>query len=151
MATREMIGRARATRTVTKPAPVPEPAGLPPCEGRSARRMREMLTRVGDKWSVHVIAILGDGRTLRFGELQRSVEGISQRMLTVTLRSLERDGLVARTMHPEVPPRVEYVLTPLGATLLDTMKALLAWTETHVEEVDAARARYDALPPRATW
>ena len=100
---------------------------------------------------MHVIAILGGGRTLRFGELQRSVEGISQRMLTVTLRSLERDGLVKRTMHPEVPPRVEYVLTPLGGTLLDTMKALLAWTEAHVEDVDAARARYDAQPPRAIW
>jgi DNA-binding HxlR family transcriptional regulator len=151
MATREMIGRARAARTVAKAAPEPEKDQPPPCHGPAARRLREMLTRVGDKWSVHVIVVLGGGRTLRFSELQRSVEGISQRMLTVTLRSLERDGLVKRTMHPEVPPRVEYALTPLGRTLLDTMKALLAWTTSHIEEVDAARARYDAQPPRATW
>jgi DNA-binding HxlR family transcriptional regulator len=73
--------------------------------------------RVGDKWSVYVIHVLGEAGTLRFGELRRRVEGISQRMLTVTLRSLERDGLVSRAMYPEVPPRVEYSLTPLGTTL----------------------------------
>src|ERR1700704_133052 len=78
---------------------------------------REILARVGDKWSVYVIHVLGDAGTLRFNELRGEVEGISQRMLTVTLRGLERDGLVARTIYPEVPPRVEYALTRLGATL----------------------------------
>jgi DNA-binding HxlR family transcriptional regulator len=111
------------------------------------RRAREVLERVGDKWSVHVIVMLGYSPTMRFSELQRSVEGISQRMLTVTLRSLERDGLVRRTMYPEVPPRVEYAITPFGDTLLETMQALLEWSESHLEEIGAARARYDE-PPR---
>src|SRR5260370_42600261 len=78
---------------------------------------REMLARVGDKWSVYVIHVLDDAGTLRFNELRNEVEGISQRMLTVTLRGMERDGLVTRTVYPEGPPRVEQALTPLGATL----------------------------------
>jgi DNA-binding HxlR family transcriptional regulator len=104
-----------------------------------------MLDRIGDKWSIHVVVMLGYAPKLRFSELQRHVEGISQRMLTVTLRSLERDGLVSREMYPEVPPRVEYTLTPLGATLLETMKSLLIWSESYLDEIDRARARYDAL------
>jgi DNA-binding HxlR family transcriptional regulator len=105
---------------------------------------REVLARVGDKWSVYVIHVLGDARTLRFNELRSQVDGISQRMLTVTLRGLERDGMVSRTVHPEVPPRVEYTLTPLGATLRQLVKGLVAWSGAHVAEVDAARAAYDA-------
>src|ERR671924_609588 len=89
---------------------------------------REVLARVGDKWSVYVIHVLGDEQTLRFNELRSRVDGISQRMLTVTLRGLERDGLVARTIYPEVPPRVEYVLTPLGATLRELIRGLVAWS-----------------------
>jgi DNA-binding HxlR family transcriptional regulator len=110
---------------------------------------REILSRVGDKWSVYVIHVLGDARTLRFGELRSRVDGISQRMLTVTLRGLERDGLVARTVHAEVPPRVEYALTPLGTTLRQLMRGLVEWSAAHLEEVDAARARYDAQQRRA--
>jgi DNA-binding HxlR family transcriptional regulator len=106
-------------------------------------RAHEMLTRVGDKWSVHVIHVLSAEGTLRFGELLRRVPGISQRMLTVTLRGLERDGLVHRTMYPEVPPRVEYAVTPLGATLREIMRSLVVWSSAHLVEVDAARARYD--------
>ena len=110
---------------------------------------RDVLARVGDTWSVYVIHILGDARTLRFNELRKEVDGISQRMLTVTLRGLERDGLVARTVYPEVPPRVEYSLTPLGVTLRQILRGLVAWAGDHLEEVDAARAAYDALhgPP----
>jgi DNA-binding HxlR family transcriptional regulator len=110
---------------------------------RAHCRGRELLTRVGDKWSVHVIHVLGAAGTLRFSELRRRLDGISQRMLTVTLRGLERDGLLRRTMYPEVPPRVEYALTPLGATLRRIMRALIHWAEGHLVEVDAARARYD--------
>jgi DNA-binding HxlR family transcriptional regulator len=106
-------------------------------------RAHEMLARIGDKWSVYVIHVLGDAGTLRFSELLRRVESISQRMLTVTLRGLERDGLVTRVLHPEVPPRVEYSLTPLGATLRDVVRKLVAWSGAHLREVDAARARYD--------
>jgi DNA-binding HxlR family transcriptional regulator len=102
-----------------------------------------MLTRIGDKWSVPVIYLLGVGGTLRFGELLRRVPSISQRMLTVTLRGLERDGLVRRTMYPQVPPRVEYTLTPLGATLRDIVRGLIDWSGAHLVEVDVARARYD--------
>jgi DNA-binding HxlR family transcriptional regulator len=99
---------------------------------------------VGDKWSVYVIHVLGDAGTLRFGELRRRVEGISQRMLTVTLRSLERDGLVSRAMYPEVPPRVEYTLTPLAMTLRGIVGQLVVWSQAHLPEIYAARARYDA-------
>jgi DNA-binding HxlR family transcriptional regulator len=105
---------------------------------------REMLARVGDKWSVYVIHVLGDAGTLRFNELRSRVDGISQRMLTVTLRGMERDGLVTRTVYPEVPPRVEYALTRLGRTLRQVVRGLVDWSGAHLEEVDAARARYDA-------
>jgi DNA-binding HxlR family transcriptional regulator len=105
---------------------------------------REMLARVGDKWSVYVIHVLGDAGTLRFNELRSRVNGISQRMLTVTLRGMERDGLVTRTIYPEVPPRVEYALTDLGATLRRLVRGLVEWSEAHLTEVDAARAAYDA-------
>ena len=105
---------------------------------------REMLARVGDKWSVYVIHVLGDAGTLRFNELRSRVAGISQRMLTVTLRGMERDGLVVRTVYPEVPPRVEYELTGLGATLRQLVRGLVEWSGAHLTEVDAARTAYDA-------
>jgi DNA-binding HxlR family transcriptional regulator len=103
---------------------------------------REVLNRVGDKWSVFAIARLGHGTT-RFTELQRGIEGISQRMLTLTLRHLERDGLVTRTVYPTIPPRVDYALTPLGRTLLETVMALAAWAEAHRVDIEAARHAYD--------
>ncbi|OKI01070.1 HxlR family transcriptional regulator [Streptomyces sp. CB02923] len=109
---------------------------------REGCEVRQILDRVADKWSLLVIALL-DRRTLRFTELRREVDGISQRMLTVTLRQLERDGLVRRTVHAVVPPRVDYELTPLGATLHDTIQALVTWTEEHQEEIAEARAGYD--------
>ena len=105
---------------------------------------REMLARIGDKWSVYVIHVLGDAGTLRFNELRSHVDGISQRMLTVTLLGMERDGLVTRTVYPEVPPRVEYALTRLGATLRQLVRGLVEWSGAHLTEVDAARAAYDA-------
>ena len=105
---------------------------------------REMLVRVGDKWSVYVINVLGNAGTLRFNELRSQVDGISQRMLTVTLRGMERDGLVKRTVYPEVPPRVEYALTKLGGTLRQLVRGLVQWSGAHLDEVDAARAAYDA-------
>ena len=105
--------------------------------------VRQILDRVADKWSLLVIALL-EHRTLRFTELRRRIDGVSQRMLTVTLRQLERDGLVRRTVHPVVPPRVDYALTPLGSTLHATIQALVIWTEAHQNEIAAARAQYDA-------
>ena len=103
---------------------------------------REVLDRVGDKWSVLVIVLLGQ-RTYRFNELCRAVEGISQRMLTLTVRALERDGLVSRTVYPTVPARVDYELTELGRTLLVPLGALADWAETHRGDIQAARERHD--------
>jgi len=105
--------------------------------------VRQILDRIADKWSLLVIAILDRG-TLRFTELRRGIDGISQRMLTTTLRQLERDGLVRRTVHPVVPPRVDYELTPLGVTLHETIQSLVTWTEAHQREIAVARADYDA-------
>lgn len=104
--------------------------------------VRQILDRIADKWSLQVIALL-DRRSLRFTELRRMIDGVSQRMLTRTLRHLERDGLVSRTVHATVPPRVDYALTPLGGTLHATIRALVTWTEEHQGEIAAARAAYD--------
>jgi DNA-binding HxlR family transcriptional regulator len=109
--------------------------------------VRDVLNRVGDKWSVLVVSLLGD-RDRRFSELRRSIEGISQRMLTLTLRGLERDGLVRRTVYATVPPRVDYALTDLGRTLLQPIGLLATWAEEHRAAIQSARARYDARDPR---
>jgi DNA-binding HxlR family transcriptional regulator len=106
-------------------------------------RARAVLQRVGDKWSVLAIDLLGQG-TMRFSELHRAIDGITARMLTVTLRGLERDGILTRTIHPVIPPRVEYALTPMGRTLLDTIGQLVTWADSHLPEIEAARAAYDA-------
>ena len=108
----------------------------------ACRHVLRVLGRIGDKWTVLVIARLGDG-PLRYGELQRAVTGISQRMLTLTVRALERDGLVSRTVHPSIPPRVEYALTDLGRTLLDPVLALATWAIEHRGDVEESRRRYD--------
>jgi DNA-binding HxlR family transcriptional regulator len=105
--------------------------------------VREILDRVGDKWSVLVISLLGD-RGHRFTELRKAIDGISQRMLTLTLRQLERDGLVSRTVHATVPPRVDYALTPLGQSVLEPILALTSWAAAHGTDIADARARYDA-------
>ena len=105
-------------------------------------RAREVFARVGDKWSVSVMHLLGNG-TMRFTELRRGVDGISQRMLTVTLRGLERDGIISRTMYPVIPPRVDYSLTPMGRTLSTTITNLVDWADDHVDDIVRARAAYD--------
>ncbi len=106
--------------------------------------IRDVLDRIGDKWSVLVVGLLHDG-PLRFGELRKSIDGISQRMLTLTLRGLERDGLVTRTVTASIPPRVDYELTKLGRTLLEPIMALAAWADVHRGAIQDARRRYDAL------
>jgi len=105
--------------------------------------INEVLSRVGDKWSLQVICQLGEG-TLRFTELKRSIEGISQRMLTLTLRQLERDGLVRRTVYPIVPPKVEYTLSDFGRTILIPVTALANWALTYREDIQAAREAFDS-------
>jgi DNA-binding HxlR family transcriptional regulator len=105
--------------------------------------MGDILNRIGDKWSVMVVGHLTK-KTMRFNELRHSIGGISQRMLTLTLRNLERDGLVTRTVYPEIPPRVEYQLTELGRTLTSPLDTLWNWAAQHGADVRAARIAYDA-------
>jgi len=105
--------------------------------------MGDILNRIGDKWSVMIVGYL-TRKTMRFNELRNAIGGISQRMLTLTLRNLERDGLVTRTVFPEIPPRVEYQLTDLGRTLTEPLDALWNWAAEHQGEVQGARQRYDA-------
>lgn len=103
---------------------------------------RRILDRIGDRWTVLIVGILGRGDA-RFSELLRGVEGVSQKMLTQTLRALERDGLVHRTVYPEVPVRVEYALTEAGRTLLEPLRALERWSIEHLGDVSAAQEAYD--------
>ena len=106
------------------------------------RGVASVLARVGDKWSVFVIMMLGGGPR-RFNEIKRMVGGISQRMLTLTLRGLERDGLVTRTVFPTIPPRVDYELTDLGRGLSKPVEALGKWASDHQPEIETARTKFD--------
>jgi DNA-binding HxlR family transcriptional regulator len=106
------------------------------------RAIGDVLARVGDKWSILVVSRLGEG-ALRFNELRRSIGGISQRMLTLTLRGLERDGLVTRTVFPTIPPRVDYALTPLGRDLLQPVSALGVWAIRNQPKIAKAREQFD--------
>ena len=104
--------------------------------------VRRIVDRIGDKWSLYLIGTLKEG-PMRFNEIRRSIEGISQRMLTLTLRGLERDGLVKRTVHPTKPPSVEYFLTDLGRTLLEPVKGLVVWAQKNTPTIIQAQAKYD--------
>lgn len=126
---------------VTTP-PVVESCG----DGHDTCGIREVLDRIGDKWSVLVVVELAQG-VRRFRELQRAVSGISQRMLTLTVRRLERDGLVTRTVYATVPPQVEYELTPMGHNLTHLVKALADWSADHREAIAESRRRWDAAHP----
>jgi DNA-binding HxlR family transcriptional regulator len=106
------------------------------------RNLSSILARVGDKWTVLIVVLLGDGPK-RFNEIKRMVGGISQRMLTFTLRGLERDGLVTRTVFPTTPPRVEYELTKLGSTLWKAVEPLSSWARTHLSEILTSRKQFD--------
>jgi DNA-binding HxlR family transcriptional regulator len=117
---------------------------LPKPSESGCRATREILDRIGDKWTLYVVGALRGG-SRRFNELRRDVDGVSQRMLTLTLRNLERDGLVTRTMFPSIPPRVDYELTELGRTLLEPVAVLINWAETSRPAIEAARTRFDAV------
>ncbi|HZZ90858.1 MAG TPA: helix-turn-helix domain-containing protein [Caulobacteraceae bacterium] len=116
---------------------------IPDPNSSDCRAVSTVLARIGDKWSVLIVGLLGDGPK-RFNEIKRMVGGISQRMLTLTLRGLERDGLVTRTVFPTVPPRVDYQLTELGRSLWKPVEALGAWAQANQGEIAAARRRFDA-------
>ncbi|SFB71562.1 transcriptional regulator, HxlR family [Collimonas sp. OK412] len=115
---------------------------LPDHKSEDCRAISSVLARVGDKWSVLIIVLLGDGPK-RFNEIKRAVGGISQRMLTLTLRGLERDGLVTRTQFPTIPPRVDYELTDLGRSLWSAVEPLGVWARGHVGHITKARAGFD--------
>src|SRR5476649_19220 len=108
------------------------------------RAISGVLARIGDKWSVLIVTRLG-AHPMRFNELKREIGGISQRMLTLTLRGLERDGLVTRTVFPTVPPRVDYELTALGRSLLEPVSGLGLWARTHRPDIQDARKRFDGV------
>ncbi|QCI68947.1 winged helix-turn-helix transcriptional regulator [Phreatobacter stygius] len=108
--------------------------------------VKPILARIGDKWAVLVVRLLGAG-PMRFNELKHKIGVVSQRMLTLTLRGLERDGLVSRTVFPTVPPRVDYALTPLGRSLIGPIRALSDWAFRHQAEIVAARERFDHTCP----
>lgn len=116
---------------------MPKDHGCPDC-----KRINEVLSRVGDRWSVLIVISLAQYGVLRFNELKRHL-GISQRMLSLTLRELERDGLVSRTYHPTIPPKVEYALTPLGESFREPVTTLGLWALENLPAIDTARARYD--------
>jgi DNA-binding HxlR family transcriptional regulator len=115
---------------------------IPDRASEDCRAVSSILARIGDKWSVLIIVLLGDG-SKRFNEIKRMVGGISQRMLTLTLRGLERDGLVKRTQFPTIPPRVDYELTQLGRSLWEAVKPLGQWARGHVTHITRARAAFD--------
>lgn len=115
---------------------------------RDCRRVTPVLNRVGDKWSMQVVMDLASGPK-RFSELKRALDGVSQRMLTLTLRGLERDGLVTRTVTPTIPPRVDYELTELGISLREPVRALGQWALDHIDCIFSAQQRYDSLQDEA--
>ncbi len=106
------------------------------------RRMTGILSMVGDKWTVMIVMVLRQ-QPRRFNELKRTIGGISQQMLTRTLKALERDGIIVRTVHPTVPPQVEYALTPLGHSLSEPVYELGEWAQDHLDEIEQNRSRYD--------
>jgi DNA-binding HxlR family transcriptional regulator len=109
--------------------------------------VREILGRVADRWTLLVIEELGSGGEMRFSRLRERIGGISQKMLTKTLRQLERDGLVTRRVHPVIPPRVDYQLTPLGESLGEAVCGIWLWVEAHMEDVERSRREYDRDDP----
>lgn len=116
--------------------------------GSICRSVAPVLNRVGDKWSMMIVMLLADGPK-RFSELKRAIEGISQRMLTLSLRNLERDGLITRHVTPTIPPRVDYALTELGNSLREPVQGLGAWAVAHIDCIRAAQMRYDEAQDEA--
>lgn len=124
------------------PSHIDQPADMPVPDAGGCLATRQILDRIGDKWSLYIVAMLAGGPQ-RFNELKRGIDGISQRMLTLTLRGLERDGLITRTQYPTIPPRVDYALTDLGRTLLKPVMALVHWASENQVAIAEAHKRFD--------
>lgn len=127
---------AEAESHLDRPSPETDP--------KVDRLVNELIGRVADKWTMLILEALTEKGVMRFSEIGRAVEGISQKMLTQTLRLMERDGLVTRTVYPVVPPKVEYALTPLGESLGAAFCGVWVWAERYLEEIETARQRFDA-------
>ncbi len=138
------LASVRHTAVTAQVPPLSEWLAVMPPTVLGACPVRDVLDRIGDKWSVLVITLLGE-RPMRFMELKRSIDFVSQRMLTRTLRALERDGLISRTVQPVVPPRVDYELTDLGRSLQRTLAQVADWAFAHSADVAAAREEYDRV------
>lgn len=124
--------------------PTPEAPDGPCLQSAGCKNVAPVLNRVGDKWSMMIVMMLSEG-PMRFSELKRAIDGISQRMLTLSLRGLERDGLVTRTVTPTIPPRVDYELTELGVSLREPVRALGEWAIEHIACIRAAQHRFDEI------
>lgn len=126
------------------PARISSPhPGAPPADPRVEALVNEVIGRVADKWTMLILEVLAEHGEQRFTRLGERVGGVSQKMLTQTLRQMERDGLVVRTVHPVIPPRVEYRLTDLGATLAEAFCGVWTWAEANLEHIEAARRAFD--------
>lgn len=130
--------------TVVSPARIAHPETGAVADPRVEALVNEVIGRVADKWTMLVLEVLAEHGETRFTRVGDLVGGISQKMLTQTLRAMERDGLVIRTVHPVIPPKVEYRLTDLGVTLAEAFCGVWTWAETHIDRIEAARAAYDA-------
>lgn len=136
---------AQQEGTPMSPGHIDPPVEVPAPDSGGCLATRQILDRIGDKWSLYIIAMLANGPQ-RFNALKRGIDGISQRMLTLTLRGLERDGLVTRTLYPTIPPRVDYALTDLGRTLLTPVMALVDWANENQRAIAEAHRRFDDAP-----
>lgn len=130
-------------------ARVTHPQTSQPADPKVEALVNELIGRIADKWTMLVLEVLTEHGELRFTRVADLVGGISQKMLTQTLRQMERDGLVVRTVHPVIPPRVEYRLTNLGLTLAEAFCGVWVWAETNLLHIEAARAKFDALKPQS--
>ncbi|HRO33639.1 MAG TPA: helix-turn-helix domain-containing protein [Brevundimonas sp.] len=130
--------------TALPPAKIAHPETGQTADPRVEALVNEVIGRVADKWTMLVLEVLAEHGELRFTRIGEQVGGISQKMLTQTLRAMERDGLVVRTVHPVIPPRVEYRLTDLGGSLAEAFCGVWTWAEAHIDRIEAARAAFDA-------
>jgi DNA-binding HxlR family transcriptional regulator len=130
--------------TAVPPARIKDPVTDLPADPRVEALVKEVIGRVADKWTLLILEVLEEHGPTRFTQVGRHVGDISQKMLTQTLRQMERDGLVTRTVHPVIPPRVDYALTDLGRTLAEAFCGVWGWAEANLDRIEAARAAFDA-------
>jgi DNA-binding HxlR family transcriptional regulator len=137
--------RMKIVKLEATESPQPMPPRMDEVDHAECRAIVQVLDRIGDKWTVMVVGTLAPG-PIRFNAILRRISGLSHRMLTLTLRGLQRDGLVQRRAYPTIPPKVEYELTPMGRSLIEPLHVMWQWAQLHRPTIDAARAEFDAAP-----